>query len=122
MSNTNYARIRALNLHFQASTTTAGIRVSTSIVCCGNNLFTSDTKLDSGTGCPSFWTPINEAIAKEEIDKSYGMIRTRPCVLGVVPFRHLFDDGPEPSCLRYCINSLSLSLERENESKKNTIE
>jgi peptide-methionine (R)-S-oxide reductase len=91
-------------------------------VCCGNNLFTSDTKFDSGAGCPSFWTPINEASAKEEIDKSYGMIRTRSCVLGVVPFRHLFDDGPEPSCLRYCINSLSLSLERENESKKNTIE
>jgi peptide methionine sulfoxide reductase MsrB len=73
LSNTNYAGIRALNLHFQASITTAEIRV---YVCCGNNLFTSDTKFDSGTGYPSFWTPINEASAKEEIDKSYGMIRT----------------------------------------------
>ncbi len=93
-------------------------------VCCGNSLFTSDTKFDSGTDWPSFWTSINEASVKEEIDKSYGMIRTEVmCDRCSAHLGHLFDDGLEPSRLRYCINSLSLSLERENErKKKNAIE
>lgn len=87
-------------------------------VCRGNNLFTSDTKFDSGTGWPSFWTPINEASAKEDIDKSYSIIITEViCARCSAHLGHLFDDGPEPSRLRYCINFLSLSLERENESK-----
>jgi peptide-methionine (R)-S-oxide reductase len=93
-------------------------------VCCGNSLFTSDTKFDSGTDWPSFWTSINEASVKEEIDKSYGMMRTGVmCARCGAHLGHLFDDGLEPSRLRYCINSLSLSLERENErKKKNAIE
>jgi len=83
-------------------------------VCCGNILFASDTKFNSGTGWPSFWTPINEGSVKEERDKNYGMIRTEIiCAKCGAHLGHVFDDGPEPTGLRYCINSLSLSLEKD---------
>lgn len=92
-------------------------------VCCGNSLFTSDTKFDSGTGWPSFWTPLNRGSVKQAMDKSYGMIRTEVmCAKCGAHLGHVFDDGPEPTRLRYCINSLSLSLERDNERRRRRIQ
>jgi len=87
-------------------------------VCCGNSLFTSDTKFNSGTGWPSFWTPINEGSVKEERDKNYGIIRTEIiCAKYGAHLGHVFDDGPESTGLRYCINSLSLSLEKDKDKE-----
>jgi len=100
-----------LNLRFQVSITIAKIRGIYKCVCCGNSLFTSGTKFHSGTGWPSFWTSINEGSVKEESDKDYGMIRTEIiCAKCGAHLGHVFDGGPEPTGLRHCINSLSLSL------------
>lgn len=80
-------------------------------VCCGSSLFSSDTKFDSGTGWPSFWEPVKDGSVKEEVDKSYGMVRTEiMCGKCGAHLGHVFDDGPNPTGVCYCINSLSLSL------------
>lgn len=83
-------------------------------VCCGAELFSSRAKYDAGCGWPSFWEPINPEQLDEENDFSLGMARTEiMCVTCGAHLGHSFPDGPEPTGLRYCINSLSLQLEKE---------
>jgi len=83
-------------------------------VCCGEVLFDSNTKFDSGSGWPSFWDPVSEEKIEYISDHSFGMIRTEVnCKKCGAHLGHVFDDGPKPSNLRYCINSISLSLEKE---------